>query len=174
MNVVGIDLSTRAIDLVKLAENDNSAEWVRCDLAGPTAWERALAARDAISGSDGSGPRDPKWGTLGGWWDDVYLVAIETPVNDQKRVLRLIQGAVIASLPTRLRQPHSCWDVHPSTWKAGLGLKGKPTEEDIFRMTGRVEPIGADQNARDAYCLAMYARDLNARAVAAALGTDAA
>lgn len=182
-HVVGIDLSTRAIDLVKLAENDNTAEWVRCELAGKTAWERALDVPRALRAPDGR-PGHAYW------WDDVYLVAIETPVNDQRRVLRLIQGAAIASLPAKLRQPHSCWDVHPSTWKAGLGLKGKPAWEDVRRISGgRVDILGTsyasvqigvvgytdeiEQNARDAYCLAMYTRDLNARAVAAALGETA-
>lgn len=173
--VVGCDLSTRAIDLVKLSENDNRAEWVRCELHGDTAWERALDVNEAIWRATG----ESKFR----WFEDVYLVAIERPVNDQKRVLRLIQGAVIASLPAKLRQPHSCWDVHPSTWKAGLGLKGKPNTWDLRDLALTPEMTGTTpdfmrswltndkdaQNARDAYCLAMYARDTNARAVAAAL-----
>jgi hypothetical protein len=164
-SVVGIDLSTRAIDLVKLEEDSNRAEWVRCELHGETAWERALSVRDALINL-----------TWRDWFDDLYLVAIERPVNDQKRVLRLIQGAILASLPAQLRQPHCCWEVHPSTWKAELGLKGKPAWSDILTIAGPVahvellRGIAWDQNARDAYCLAMFARDTNARAVEKALG----
>lgn len=192
MNVVGVDLSTRAIDLVKLAEDSNRAEWVRCELPdtptvqsdrpGQDAWERALAIRDALPESFAT------YDGLEGWWSDVYLVAIEYPVMDQKRRLRLIQGAILASLPPKLRQPHCCWEVHPSTWKAALGLKGKPTQEDVTRIELATltpdpdrthhfsfasllktipEPEG--QNARDAYCLALFARDSNAAAVSVAL-----
>jgi hypothetical protein len=174
--VVGIDLSTKAIDLVALEEDSNRAEWVRCELHGETAWERALNVWPAMRDSFSPG----HWG----WWDDVYLVAIEKPVNDQKRVLRLIQGAILASLPAQLRQPHCCWEVHPSTWKAELGLKGKPTWDDLqsqgmsgaemrrfseVSQTPLVDEAMA-QNARDAYCLAMFARDTNARAVEKTLG----
>lgn len=184
VNVVGIDLSTKAIDLVKLSEDSNRAEWVRCELAGATAWERAMSVREALT----NGMYRREWpmelnGRDAFWWDDVYLVAIERPVNDQKRVLRLIQGAVIASLPAKLRQPHCCWEIHPSTWKAGLGLKGKPTNDDLAgfepdMMTCTTPELvrawltdGEEaQNARDAYCLALYARDTNARAVEKALG----
>lgn len=170
-HVVGIDLSTRAIDFVKLAENSNEATWVRCELQGATAWERTLDIRAPVHG----GRAD--------WWDDVYLVAIETPVNDQKRVLSRVQGAVLASLPAKLRQPHCCWDVHPSTWKAALGLKGKPTVVDFRTLAGahmdavfhqHIEVKSATwQNAMDAYCLALFARDTNAKAVSAALGETA-
>lgn len=175
---VGIDLSTRFIDLVKLDEDSNRAEWVRCELAGQNAWERTLGIQDAMFRMNVHGDvRDS-------WWDDVYLVAIETPVNDQRRVLSRVQGAILASLPARLRQPHCCWDVHPSTWKAGLGLKGKPTVADIDRLIDGVWWMDAShqpkrsetdvlQNGRDAYCIAMFARDTNAKAVALALGETA-
>jgi len=171
-SVVGCDLSSKAIDLVKLDEASNRASWVRCELAGADAWERTLSIREALWLADGH---------AGSWWDDVYLVAIEKPVNDQQRVLGRVQGAILASLPAALRHPHCCWEVHPSTWKAGLGLKGKPTWTDIERLSGTPFPIHGsdfwaadDQNALDAYALALWARDENAKAVAAALEKDAA
>lgn len=176
--VVGIDLSSKAIDLVKLDETSNAAEWVRCELAGKTAWERTLNIRGALP------TRQEDWSTglwEPNWWDDVYLVAIEKPVNDQRRVLRLVQGAIVASLPARLRQPRTCWEVHPSTWKSALGLKGKPTLVEVRAMAGGFDiglpPKGtpasgqafnaAFQNALDAYCLALYARTEKAKGVAA-------
>jgi hypothetical protein len=69
--------------------------------------------------------------------------------------------------------------VHPSTWKAELGLKGKPTLADQLRIApdglirgeaGKQSDANAWQNARDAYCLALFARDTNARAVEKTLG----
>src|SRR5262245_1131470 len=47
--VVGVDLSTRAIDLVKLEEDSNEATWTRCELAGKDAWERTLNVRVALA-----------------------------------------------------------------------------------------------------------------------------
>jgi hypothetical protein len=51
-NVLGIDLSSRAIDLVLLDENCDRAEWSRIDLEGATAFERAPRGRraDAAAG----------------------------------------------------------------------------------------------------------------------------
>jgi hypothetical protein len=164
-SVLGLDFSTRAIDIVALDKNTNAAEWLRVELEGESAWERTLSV--------------PRLMPDASWYDyrGVFLAAIETPVNDQKRVLSRVQGAVMASLPAKLRHPHSCWDVHPSTWKAGLGLKGKPTADDIERvlpgcelegMLSTLWPVGM-QDTWDALALAAWARDTNARAVEQAL-----
>lgn len=172
MNVVGIDLSTRAIDLVKLAENSNEATWVRCELTGATAWERTLQVRDQLA-----------WGKVGlaaGFWDDVYLVAIEAPYGrgqpGTNALLNRVVGAVMASLPAALRHPERCWLVKPDEWKTGLGLKAKPTHGDLQDLAPDIDwflhqhkPIARDENARDAYCMAKWARDTNARAVEKAL-----
>jgi len=114
-----------------------------------------------------------------GYWDDVYLVAIEEPFARVKGksllILNRVVGAVVASLPPELRVPERCWLVAPHEWKAGLGLKGKPSPDDIERIAGTANPFTgsefrepASENARDAYCIAMWARDLNAKGVAAA------
>jgi hypothetical protein len=157
--VVGIDLSTRALDLVKLDESSNRAEWVRCELEGKTAWERTLQVRDSVIG--GSVLR---WCQ---WWDDVYLVAVEAPYGHGSDLLNRVVGAIAASLPARLRAPERCWIVRPDEWKRGLGLKAKPSFTDLVVMTAPDVPDffdahtfqNYDQNARDAYCLAMFARD---------------
>jgi hypothetical protein len=155
--VVGVDLSSKALDLVKLDEDSPRAEWVRVELAGETAWERTLDVRGALWNWP-----DVKWAD---WWDDVYLVAIEAPYGHGSNLLNRVVGAVAASLPARLRTPERCWVVRPDEWKQGLGLKAKPTIDDLL-MLG-VPGVERDQNARDAYCLAMWARDTNAKAVAA-------
>ena len=168
-SVVGIDLSTKALDLVKLDETTNRAEWVRCELHGKTAWERTLSVRWGIV-------IDPASPFGGNWWSDVYLVAIEQPMGRGKvgstSVLNRVVGAVATSLPAHLRDPAQCWLIPPHEWKAGLRLKSKPTFDDIDRFAGTIDrqtgEIANDANARDAYCLAMYARDLNAKGLAAA------
>lgn len=164
-SVVGIDLSTKALDLVALDENTNRAEWVRCELPGAKAWDRTLAIREQLP------PRE--------WWQTVYLVAIESPYGSGQpgtlAKLSQVVGAVAASLPARLRVPERCWLVRPDEWKGGLGLKAKPTETDLFRIAPGNTFYAAefpegwedDQNRRDAFCLAMWARDTNAKGVAA-------
>lgn len=176
--VVGVDLSTRALDLVKLDESSSQAEWVRCELAGNDAWSRTLGIREAMWAATGD--------SLHRWLEDVYLVAIEAPYGrgqaGTNAVLNRVVGAVAASLPAHLRSPERCWVVRPDEWKKGLGLKGKPTEDDLYRIadldtlwtTWPDTSTEADrQNARDAYCLAMFCRDTNAKAVAAELGETA-
>jgi hypothetical protein len=176
--VVGIDLSTRALDLVKLDESSNRAEWVRVELGvigrdKTNAWARTLDVRQALDAYLPAG--------MSAWFDDVYLVAIEAPYGrgqaGTQAVLNRVVGAVAASLPARLRVPERCWVVRPDEWKTGLGLKGKPTNTGVLQlsnMRGRITPPSgmspdavADQNARDAYCLAMFARDTNAKAIEA-------
>lgn len=165
----GIDLSSHAIDVVLLSEDDNSATWHRFELAGANAWERTLKVRDAMPPA--------------AFWDDVYLIAVETPFPDQQRTLRLVQGAVTACLPPMLREAHRCWQVRPDEWKHGLGLKGKPTHEgltalvpdwalNVLGISLFAPPRTPDdwdvmqQNGRDAYCLAYWAREENRKVAA--------
>lgn len=167
-SVVGVDLSTRALDLVKLDESSNRAEWVRCELEGKNAWERTLKVRRAIvSGvpSRGHG-KGMRYRVESSWWDDVYLVAIEAPYGHGSDLLNRVVGAVAASLPARLRVPERCWIVRPDEWKRGLGFSGKPGYKDVGLLSD-AEFWNDDQNARDAYCLALWARDENAKGVAA-------
>jgi hypothetical protein len=158
--VVGIDLSSRQLDLAALDETTNYATHYRISLElekSATAWQRTLALPDVMP--------------LVSWWDDVYLVAIEAPYGHGAgtvAILNRIVGAVAASLPAFLREPYRCWIVRPDEWKNELGLKGKPSAEDVaalgLELTGDHPET---QDARDAACLAYYARELNARALSA-------
>lgn len=177
--VVGIDLSTKALDLLKLDETTSRAEWVRCELAGKDAWERTLNVRDCLRGYLQFGETVAN----AEWWDDVYLVAIEAPYGrgqtGTNALLNRVVGAVAASLPAHLRAPERCWIVRPDEWKHGLGLSAKPTKDDVAALADGTTlsltniAVAAlhnwefDQNARDAYCIAMFARDTLAKATAA-------
>lgn len=182
--VLGVDLSSFALDLVALDEDTNRAEWRRVVLPparkkSPTpAWERLLALPSLMPHHS--------------WYEDIFLVAIEAPYGSNQggtqASLNRTVGAVAASLPSDLRVPERCWIVRPDEWKrhCGIGAKAKPTWDDLARLT----PAGtwlvqeADvastsafhggthlpeddrwQNARDAFCLAHYARETNALAV---------
>jgi hypothetical protein len=156
--VLGVDLSSHQIDFAKVDENENTCRWSRCILEGKDAWSRTLE----IGNLRGDGLT----------FEDVYLVAIEAPYGSNQAgtqaILNRVAGAIAAVLPPRLRTPSTCWCVRPDEWKGGLGLKGKPTAEDVARLLEG--DIPDDQNARDAACLALWARDVNAAGVAAALG----
>jgi len=155
--VLGIDLSSHAIDFAKVDENNNTCLWSRCHLQGKDAWTRTLEIGNLRA--DGL------------TFDNVYLVAIEAPYGrgqaGTNAILNRVVGAIAAVLPPRLRTPGTCWIVRPDEWKSGLGLKAKPTAEDVARLLDG--DIPDDQNARDAACLALYARDTNAAGIAKAL-----
>lgn len=153
--VAGIDLSSRAIDIVKLDEDTDQAEWFRFELEGASAWERTRQVRERLPGSS--------------WWDDVYLAAIETPFPDQQGVLRRVQGAVMACIPNRV----VAWEANQAAWKRGLELKAKPTAEDVERLMPGIEFEGMRsvlwavgmQDTWDAACIALWARETNRRGI---------
>jgi hypothetical protein len=158
---VGCDLSSRRLDLVKL-DDLNVATHLPVELERDrraTSWERTLALPELMPPSS--------------WWEDVYLVCIEAPYGagtGTVAVLNRVVGALAARLPPLLRVPERCWLVRPDEWKRGLGLRvdGKPSPEDLERLplilwSNREPP--RTQDARDALCLAYYARELNMEAV---------
>lgn len=160
--VLGIDLSTRAIDFAYVDENSDAATWSRCLLDGPDAWARTLEIGEL------------RHDTL--TFEDVYLVAIEAPYGRGRAgatsLLNRVVGAIAASLPKQLRTPERCWIVRPDEWKRGLGLPAKPTADDVARLLKPLhawETIPDDQNARDAACLALWARNENARGIEEAI-----
>lgn len=165
--VLGIDLSSHAIDFAYVDETEDTFYCTRGILEGEKAWDRTLTIGNLRNDSIA--------------FENVYLVAIEAPYGRGQSgtlaVLNRVVGALTAVMPARLRQPERCWIVAPHEWKNGLGLKGKPTREDVRRLLRPAhhwESIPDDQNARDAACLALWARNTNARGIAAQLGGDAA
>jgi len=160
--VVGIDLSTRQLDLARLDETHNRVTHRRVDLEDgdkrAKAWDRTL--------------RLPRLMPPASWWDDVYLVAIEIPFgagSGAVAAMNRIVGAIVAGLPPRLREPERCWLVRPDEWKGALEIRGKPSEADLERLgLAMASPEPSTQDARDAACIAYYARETNQRAVDAA------
>lgn len=170
-HTVGIDLSSFAVDLVKLDEERNRAEWVRVVLpeqpkkSRDPAWHRTLALPSLMPPSS--------------WWDDVYLVAVEAPYGTRQpgtnAILNRVVGAILASVPARLREPNTLWLVRPDEWKGELGLKGKPTVDELLALLPGLtirgvsaEPEAGGQDRLDALAVALYARQVNARALEAA------
>lgn len=154
MHVVGIDLSSRAIDLVKLAENDDEATWLSVPLVGANAWDRARTIRHAMPPAI--------------WWDDVYLCAVEQPFGPSRRaqsVLMRAQGAILAAIPADIE----VWEVTPQQWRTHLGVPNKVKPSWSYFPPSFFDDYWP-QDARDALAIALYARDTNAQAIAAQLG----
>lgn len=162
-SVLGIDVSSHAIDLIQLDETSTAAEWTRLPLAGATSFDRLRQVADVMPSAS--------------WYDDTYLIAIERPKTrfmPSAAALFPIFGAVIAHLPATL----PVWDVSPTDWRRGLGLKGNAKKDEcaarvgeIIRptiITTRYREIIEEwpQDAFDAYAVAFYARELNARGIA--------
>ena len=158
---VGIDLSSRRLDLVKL-DDLNLATHLGVELERDrraTSWERTLRLPELMPRAE--------------WWEDVYLVCLEAPYGagtGTVAILNRVLGATMARLPLELRGSGCVWLVRPDEWKRGLGLRvdGKPSATDMERLplilwSNREPP--RTQDARDALCLAYYARELNMQAV---------
>lgn len=153
MNTLGIDLSSKAIDLVLLDENDDVATCKQITLAGMTAFARLLAV-DALM-------PQPGWYISNG----VYLIAVEMP--ESRRVVSLraqlpVFGAVVAALPDDL----PIWCLSPADWKRPMGLgNAKPTPDSFPTF----DVADWSQDSLDALAVAKFARDTNAKAISDAL-----
>ena len=167
---VGIDLSTHAVDLVKLDEESDRAEWVRVPLTGETAVDRARSYR-WIDAPPIQGART--WNSW--WWDDVILCALEDPAGrgDTRKIAR-VQGVVLATIPARVHT----WVLQPAEWRKACGLPGNCPKESVREWTTRLwygplddvkrcVPDDWPQDACDAYAIAYAARAINERQEAA-------
>ena len=150
--VVGIDISTRAIDLVALDENEDKATWRHITIDGPDAFTRCRRIADIA--------------TFGPMFDNAYLVALERPfIRKGQDVIRLAQGVLLGRIPSRL----PVWEVPVSQWKnhAKIPMRAKP-DDTTFPDVEWALPV-EHQDTYDALGVALYARDTNAAGIAAAL-----
>ena len=177
MSIVGIDLSTHNVDLVKLDEDDDRAEWVRVPLVGENAIDRARSYRKGVretfeqmAWKDG---RAPAYDWASEWWDDVILAALEDPAGrgDTRKIAR-VQGVVIATIPARVQ----VWTLQPAEWRKACGLPGNCSKEMVrvwacdrwpAFLVGRVP-----QDCIDAYAIAYAARAINESAASVAEGNQ--
>lgn len=148
MNVAGIDLSTHAVDVVKLHTTSDEAHWHRFTLEGHDAFDRARTVRDALPCRTSE------------FWDDVIAIGIEHPAGHHGTMpLLRVQGAILACLP-----PHLL--VHPlppSAWRKTVGLKGNATKDDVGRFSDDLCPRPSQdwpQDAHDAHLIARATRQL--------------
>jgi hypothetical protein len=153
--VVGIDFSTRAVDLVKYDIDLRLAPlWDDLELEGDDAWDRTFTVADVVPS------------TAHSYWDDVVAIGIEDPRGHGAGRLYRVQGGIMARIPERLRS--STIKLEPSKWRKIVGLPGNcPKSKVIVHVTD--DPYGAElvhratrleQQARrlsdgcDAFCIA--------------------
>lgn len=157
-HVLGIDLSSFGIELVRLDETSRHAGWDHIHLQGPDALARL---RDLPR-------RMPRWATT--FYDDIYLVAVELPMGrgeaGTQAKLNHVFGAIVTCIPPHLE----IWAVAPHEWRRELQLPGNAPKEAGWK---RAVELGApadwkDGNAYDAYSVAWAAREVNQRGLNAA------
>ncbi|MBA2708042.1 MAG: hypothetical protein H0U59_09585 [Gemmatimonadaceae bacterium] len=151
MKVAGIDLSTFAVDVVKVPLDAGAPEWSHYPLTGVDAWERTRSVAQALPGPSSA------------YWDDVCAIGVEEPRGKSAGVIYRVQGAVLARLPVAtLVHP-----LVPSEWRRIVGLKGNASKEDV-RVHALAEirefAVGnwraASYDATDAFCIAVATRSL--------------
>lgn len=115
MNVCGIDLSTWAIDVVRIHDT-GQVDWHRFKLEGQDAWERTRHVPYAMPG-----PTDELW-------DETTAIGIEQPAGHHGVIpLVRVQGAILARLPRSvLVQPYV-----PARWRVLAGLRGSALKAEV-------------------------------------------
>lgn len=161
MTVAGIDVSTRAIDLVLLDLDTDRAEWARYELTGGDLVERVRSIKDwrvpwtlgATLGRDNAHV-----------WDDVVAIGIERPAGKHGVAqVSMAFGAALICLPKEtLVQP---WQ--PAEWRKACGMKGNATKQDVAGWAWDARSDAAaisvadwPQDACDAYCIAYATRSV--------------
>jgi hypothetical protein len=132
VNVAGIDLSTWAIDVVRIHDT-GEIDWHRYKLEGQDAWERTRHVPYAMPG-----PTDELW-------DETTAIGIEQPAGHHGVIpLVRVQGAVLARLPRMvLVQPYV-----PARWRVLAGLRGSALKADVRELSlalaaGEIESAGS-------------------------------
>jgi hypothetical protein len=157
--VLGVDLSTKAIDLVALDE-DNPAmcEHRRVELPDPW-WNTARWMRSLL-----------RVASIPTWLEErnVYLVGVERPYGPSRQAiasLHTVMGALIASLPPQV----TAFEVSPADMRRELGLPGNCAKHKMhdrimfyFSSHGGKLPY-SEPDAFDAWAAGFAALRINER-----------
>jgi hypothetical protein len=162
MSIVGIDLSSRAIDLCTLPEDSNDAEHfrVRIDLpSGASPTERIRRLRDRM-------PARTAWADAG-----VSLLAIELPFSRTPNPAMLfVYGGLLQLVPASL----SLLELRSDDWRPHCLIPiRKPRDADsdwhkhraleFARELWTNPPETLDHNAAESFCIAYAAREIDLR-----------
>jgi hypothetical protein len=157
MEVWGIDFSTKAIDVLEVALDDETNIWWHHVLEGKTLEERIryLDATDDAGYPLTSLPRRNS-----NLWDNVLAVGIERPIgrfsSDQ---LSMVLGALITRVPQSTLM--KLWT--PPAWKKQCGMPGNCDKAHVARWVSEQipgHPLLESQDACDAYAIAYATRSV--------------
>jgi len=146
MRVLGIDLSSHAVDLVFIPyDTDGDPAWLRFHLVGSDAFDRARSVAEHMCGPHSS------------LYDDVLAIGIEDPRGQNAGALYRVQGAILAQLPA-----HKLVEKWiPSRWRKAIGLPGNCTKAAVAQWAAQWIPAGQSwpQDACDALAVAVATRN---------------
>jgi hypothetical protein len=160
----GIDLSSKAIDVVLLDEDTNRAEHyrVRLDTQRGDATERIRRLRDLM-------PARGAWSDLG-----ITMVALERPIAIHSSVPLMVYGALLQVLPSAI----PLLELRSDDWRTECGIAiRKPRDAGSdwhkrealrFAREQWLDCPPIDHDAADAFCIAWAAREIDLRTKAAA------
>ena len=159
LNVLGVDLSTKAVTAVMLTHKQTLMGWWHVEFKGKLALERCRNASEPL--------REIPWG-------DASIINFERPAGmSVKSVMDMwrVQG-VILGLDDAVNPKAEVWEMVPTEWKKLAGLKGNASKERITmhaagemheRLEYEQEFEAAPQDFFDAYCIALAAINFNAK-----------
>ena len=156
--IAGLDISTRAVHVISLPEDDNAAELYVCRLdteRGGGYIDRVRRLRDRM-------PARGAWRDAG-----ITLIAIERPYSHHAGTLApmmLAYGAVLQVLPPDV----PLLELSPPEWRKECGLpqRGgdvKPAAIRFAREQWLGAPVAIDDNVADAFGVAYAAREIDIR-----------
>lgn len=150
--IAGIDASSRAIDVVLLAEDTDDALHHKFELIGGTPFERARSLRGIF-------PTRSWWESFG-----VYLIGYEDPRGHHahtQKALGIALGAVAALLPRSM----PVVPTQTQEWKRLFVGNANASKQDVAARAAEHGFVSDDLNATDAYGIAYAVRALNADAI---------
>lgn len=145
MSVAGVDVSSRAVDVVWISEETFEATWRRFELDGSDAWERCREIGQVFPPP------------TSGLWDETLAIGVEVAFGPSSGAVNRCVGAVLVRLPRSLLvKPWA-----PSEWRKAVGLSGRAGKEDVFTFAHERRSLVESyrvpwpQDACDAYCIAL-------------------
>lgn len=150
--IAGVDISSRAVDIVLLDDDTEQATWHHYALAGATPYERARDSCNVLPSRS--------------WWEDngVWLVGLEDPRGPHAHTMKAL-GAAVGAFLALLPRDLTVIPTIAQEWKrltVGAPGAGKDSVARWARaQLGQTDHETWNQDGYDAYAIARAVRVLN-------------